>query len=98
MSIFVKRILVVLSLPKSRINHFLKSIANRYKDHASIVNIRNNALNNTHMDISSFATDKVTSDKVNSIIKSLDTNEAPGRDKIPIKLIILASDFLSKPI
>ena len=50
------------------------------------------------MDISSFATDKVTSDKVNSIIKSLDTNEAPGRDKIPIKLIILASDFLSKPI
>ena len=72
---------MVLSLPKSRINHFLKSIANRYKDHASIVNIKNNALNNTHMDISSFSTDKVTPDKVNSITKSLDTNEASGTDK-----------------
>ena len=76
---------MVLSLPKSRINHFLKSIANRYKDHASIVNIKNNALNNTHMDISSFSTDKVTPDKVNSITKSLDTNEASGTDKITTK-------------
>ena len=85
---------------ESRINnHFKKSIANRYKDHPSIVNIRKNALNNTHMDISSFSTDEVTPDKVNSIIKSLDANKAPGTaDKIPMRLIILASDFLSKPV
>ena len=50
------------------------------------------------MDTSSFSTDEVTPDKVNSIIKSLDANKAPGTDKIPMKLIILASDFLSKPI
>ena len=50
------------------------------------------------MDISSFSTDEVTPDKVNSIIKSLDANKAPGTYKIPMKLIILASDFLSKPI
>ena len=84
---------------ESRINNqFKKSIANRYKDHTSIVNIRKNALNNTHMDISSFSTDEVTPDKVNSIIKSLDANKATGTDKMPMKLIILASDFLSKPI
>ena len=84
---------------ESRINnHFLKSIANQYKDHPSIVNIRKNALNNTHLGISSFSTEEVTPDKVNSIIKSLDANKAPGTYKIPMKLIILASDFLSKPI
>ena len=50
------------------------------------------------MNVSSFSTDEVTSDKVNSIIKSLDATKAPGTDKIPMKLFILASDFLSKPI
>ena len=84
---------------ESRINnHFLKFIANKYKDHPSTFNIRKNALNNTHLGISSFSTEEVTPDKVNSIIKSLDANKAPGTYKIPMKLIILASDFLSKPI
>ena len=50
------------------------------------------------MDILSSSTDEVTPDKVNSIIKPLDANKAPGTDNIPMKLIILASDFLSKPI
>ena len=38
---------------ESRNNHFLRYMANQYKDHQSIVIIRQNALNNTHMDISS---------------------------------------------
>ena len=88
----------ILFSVESKTNHFLKSIVNQYKDHPRFVNIRKNALNNTHMDISSFSTDEVTPKKVNSIIKSLDTNKASGTDKIPVKLLILASDFLSKPI
>ena len=81
---------------QSRINNrFLKSIASQYKDHPSIVNIRKNALNNTHLGISSFSTEEVTPDKVNSITKSLGANKA---DQMPMKLIILASDFLSEPI
>ena len=84
---------------ESRINnHFLKSIANQYKDHTSIVNIRKNAFNNTHLGISPFSTQEVTPDKVNSILKSLDANKAPGTDKMPMKPIFLASDFLSKPM
>ena len=83
---------------ESRNDHFLKSIANQYKYHPSIVNIRLNVLSNTHMDTSSFPSDEVTPDEVNSIIKSLDANKAFGTDKIPMKLIILASNFLSKPI
>ena len=50
------------------------------------------------MDTSPFSTDEVTPEKANSIIKSLDANIPSGTDKIPMKLIILASDFLSKPI
>ena len=54
---------------ESRNNHFLRSIANRYKNHPSFVNIRQNALNDTHMDISSFSTDEVTFDsKLNNKI------------------------------
>ena len=39
---------------ESRNNHFLRSIANQYKDHPSIVNIRQNAINNTHVDLRPF--------------------------------------------
>ena len=79
-------------------DHFLKSKTNQCKDHLSIVSIRKNSLNNAHLGISSFSTKEVIPAKVNSIIKSLDANKAPGTDKMPMKLIILASDFLSKPI
>ena len=47
----------------------------------SIVNLTNNALNNTHMHILSFSTGEVTPDKANSITKSLDANKAPGTVK-----------------
>ena len=50
------------------------------------------------MDILSFSSEQVTPDKENPIIKFLDANKAPNTDKKPMKLIILASDFLSKPI
>ena len=66
---------------ESRINHVLKSLANQYKDHPSIVNIKKNAMNNIHMNISSFSTDEVTPDKVSSIIKSLDANKVSGMVK-----------------
>ena len=84
---------------ESRNNHFLRSIANQCKNHPSIVNIRQNALNNTYMDISFFSTDEVTPN-VNSIIIIiyLDANKVSGTDKILMELIILASDFLPKPI
>ena len=45
------------------------------------------------MDISSFSTEGVTPDKVNSRIRFLDTTKAPGTDKMPM---ILGSDFVSK--
>ena len=48
------------------------------------------------MDILSFrSADEVTTDKVNLITQSLDANKGPGTGIVPMKLIILASDFLS---
>ena len=67
-----------------RNNNFLKSLANQHKDHPSTVNIRQSVLKNTHMDTSSFSTDEVTCDKVNSIIKSLDWTQI-FRIKLPVR-------------
>ena len=67
----------MLFFVESRNNHFLISIINQYKDHRCTIHIRQNALNNTHMNILSFSIDEVTTDKVNSIIKSIDANKAP---------------------
>ena len=46
----------------------------------------------------SFSTDEVTPDNVNSTIKYLDANKAHSTEKIPMKFIILTSDFLSKSV
>ena len=40
---------------------------------------------------------QVTSNEVNLILKSLNTKKVFGTDKIPAKLVKLASNFLSKP-
>ena len=41
---------------------------------------------------------QVASNEVNLILKSLNTKKASGTDKIPTKLVKLASDFLSTPL
>ena len=41
---------------------------------------------------------QVTSNEVNLNLKSLNTKKASGTDKIPTKLVKLASDFLSTPL
>ena len=41
---------------------------------------------------------QITSNEVNLILKYLSIKKASGMDKIPIKLVKLASDFLSRPL
>ena len=41
---------------------------------------------------------QITSNEVNLILKSLNTKKTSSTDKIPTKLVTLASDFLSKPL
>ena len=41
---------------------------------------------------------QITSNEVNLILKYLNIKKASGMDKIPIKLVKLASDFLSRPL
>ena len=72
----------------SKMSFSVESRNNRFKGHPSIINVRKNVLNSTHMDFLSFSTDAVTPDKVNLIIKSFDANKASSTDEIPMKLII----------
>ena len=44
------------------------------------------------------STKQVTSSEVNLILKSLNSKKASGTDKIPTKLVKLASNYLSKPL
>ena len=41
---------------------------------------------------------QVASNEINLILKSFNTKEASGTNKIPTKLVKLASNFLSKPL
>ena len=41
---------------------------------------------------------KITTEEINTILKSLNSRKAPGIDKIPTKLVNLASDFLAEPL
>ena len=41
---------------------------------------------------------EITTEEINTILKSLNSKKAPGIDKIPTKLVKLASDFLAKSL
>ena len=49
------------------------------------------------MNILSFSSDQVTVDKVNPIIKYLESKEFPGTGKRPMELIKSTLGFFSKP-
>ena len=75
----------------------LHNIFKKYENHFSITKIRCNMSPKIHFNSNSTlpSTRQATSNEVNLILKSLNTKTAPGTDKIPTKLIKLASNFLS---
>ena len=76
----------------------LHNVIEKYENHSSLIKIKNCmsvksqlSSNNTLASPS-----QVTSDEVNLILKPLNTKKASGTDKIPRKLLKLASNFVSK--
>ena len=67
---------------------------------SSIIKIKNNMSVKNHLSSSSTLASarQVTSNEVNLILKSLNAKKVFGTDKIPKKLLKLASNFLSKPL
>ena len=84
------------SLDTSR--NILHSVIDRYKNHPSILKIKSEVSSKSCSDSDFSRNILVTSDEVEKILKSLNPKKAAGTDRLPIKLIKLASEFLSKPL
>ena len=81
-------------------NEVLSSILDKYRNHPSIVKIlKNKNLQSSSISIpSSSWGSKITTEEINTILKFLNSIKVPGIDKIPTKLVKLASDFLAEPL
>ena len=61
--------------------------------------LKNRNLQSSSISIPSFGWDsKITPKEINTILKSLNSKKAPGIEKIPTKLVKLASDILAEPL
>ena len=91
---------VEFDIGSSNKNEVLCSILDKYRNHSSIVKIlKNKNLQSSSISIpSSSWGSKITTEEINTILKSLNSNISPGIDKIPIKLVKLASDFLAESL
>ena len=81
-------------------NWVLSSILDKYRNHPSIVKIhknRNLQSNTISIPCSSWGS-TITPKEINTILKTLNSKKAPGIDKIPTKLVKLASDILAEPL
>ena len=78
----------------------LHNIIRKYENHSSITKIKNSMPVKNHLSSNNTLASvrQVTSDEVNLILKSLNAKKASGTDKIPTKLVKLASNYLSKPL
>ena len=83
------------SLNTSR--NILHSIIDRYRNHPNILKIKSEVISESCSNSDFCSNILVTSDEVEKMLKSLNSKKADGTDRLPIKLIKLASEFLSKP-
>ena len=91
---------VEFDIESSNKNEVLSSILDKYRNHPSIVTIlKNKNLQSSSISVpSSSWGSKITTEKINTILKSLNSKKAHGIDKTPTKLVKLASDFLAEPL
>ena len=75
----------------------LNNTIKKHENHSSIITIKNNMSMKSHLSSNNTLASarQVTSNKVNLILKSLNTKKESGTDKIRTKPVKLASDFLS---
>ena len=84
------------SLNTSR--NILHSIIDRYKNHPSILKIKSEVSSKSCSDSYFSRNILVTSDEVEKLLKFLNSKKTAGTDRLPIKLVKLASEVLSKPL
>ena len=78
--------------------NILHSVIDRYKNHPSIHKIKSEVSSKSDSDSDFSRNILVTSGEVEKMLKSLNSKKAAGTDRLPIKLVKLASEVLSKPL
>ena len=78
--------------------NILHSIIHHYKNHPSILNIKPKVSSKSCCDSDFSGNILVTSDEAEKMLQSLNSNKAAGTDRLPIKLVKLTSEVLSKPL
>ena len=84
------------SLNTSR--NILHSIIDRYKNHPSILKIKSEVISKSCSDSDFSRNILVTSDESRKNVKIFKLKKAAGTDRLPIKLVKLASEVLPKPL
>ena len=81
-------------------NGVLSSILDKYRNHPSTIKMhKNRNLQSSSISVPSSSTgSKRTSKEINTILKFLNSKNAPGIDQMPTKLVKLASDILAEPL
>ena len=78
--------------------NILHSIIDRYKNHPSILKIKPEVSSKSCSDSDFSRNILVTSDEAEKMSKSLISKKSVGANRLPIKLVKLASEVLSKPL
>ena len=78
--------------------NILNSIIDRYKNHSSILQIKSEVSSKSCSDSDFSRNILVTSDEVEKMLKSLNSQKSAGTNRLPIKLVKLASEILLKPL
>ena len=78
--------------------NILHSIIDRYKNHPSIIKIKWEIGSKSWSDTDFSRNILVISDEVEKVLNSLNSEEAAGTDRMPIPLVKLVSEVLSKPL
>ena len=84
--------------PLNTSRNILHGIIDRYKNHPSILKIKSEVSSTSCSNRDFSRNILVTSDEVEKMLKSLNSKKTAGIDRLPIKLVKLASEVLSKPL
>ena len=78
--------------------HSVRDIANSYKNHPSIINIKQVVNESDVSDSERFSFKTINESEIKDLLKNLDIKKATGIDTTPPKLVKLSADFLTPDV
>ena len=84
-----------VDFPLNDPHELIKHILHLYRDHPSIIAIKNEARSG---EIQSFKFREVSVEEINKLLQTLDLNKSTGEDQLPPKLVKLLANVLDAPL